>query len=146
MNFNKGLIFTNKEAVKRALTIYAAKLSRYFMTSRSTKSKLCVKCMDESCKWYIRAVMKPKLNGPWMLTSYMGPHNSIPLAMPKDGRMINSNFVAAELIPTLQQNHVVKIDHLRDIIKVKYYDHKLSYYKVWDAKQKAIAKIFGNWE
>ncbi|KAL0013076.1 hypothetical protein SO802_000145 [Lithocarpus litseifolius] len=24
--------------------------------------------------------------------------------------------------------------------------HKLSYYKIWDAKQKAIAKIFGDWE
>ena len=23
---------------------------------------------------------------------------------------------------------------------------KLSYYKLWDAKQKAIAKIFGDWE
>ena len=24
--------------------------------------------------------------------------------------------------------------------------HKISYYKIWDAKQKAIANIHGNWE
>lgn len=46
----------------------------------------------------------------------------------------------------MQENHTATIGHLRDSIKAKYYDHKLSYYKIWDVKQKAIAKIFGNWE
>ena len=50
MNFSIWLIFTNKEAVKCALTIYAAKHNRNFMTSRSTKNRLFVKCIDESCK------------------------------------------------------------------------------------------------
>ena len=25
------------------------------------------------------------------------------------------------------------------------FNHNISYYKVWDAKQKAIANIFGDW-
>ena len=37
------------------------------------------------------------------------------------------------------------IDELWAIIRTKY-DHELSYYKVWHAKQKAIAKIFEDWE
>ena len=60
MNFAKGLIFANKEAVKRALTIYATKHNRNIMTSRSTKSRLSVKCIDESCMWYVGAVAKPE--------------------------------------------------------------------------------------
>ena len=32
------------------------------------------------------------------------------------------------------------------MIEMKYNGHKPSYYKVWDAKQKAIAKMFENWE
>ena len=60
MNFAKGLIFANKEAVKCALTIYAAKDNRNFMTSRSTISRLSVKCSDESCMWYVGAVAKPE--------------------------------------------------------------------------------------
>ncbi|XP_065626133.1 uncharacterized protein LOC136066181 [Quercus suber] len=32
------------------------------------------------------------------------------------------------------------------MIESKYEGHKPSYYKVWDAKQKAIGKLFGNWE
>ena len=46
MNFAKWLIFANKEAVKRALTIYAAKHNRNIMTSRSTRSRLSVKCVE----------------------------------------------------------------------------------------------------
>ena len=109
MNFSIGLIFANKEAVKRALTIYAAKHNKNFMTSRLTKSKLFVKCMDGSCKWYIGAVVKPKHNGLWMVISYGGPHSCIPLGMDLDGRMMDSNFLAAEFIPTLQENHTATI-------------------------------------
>jgi len=32
------------------------------------------------------------------------------------------------------------------MIESKYDGHKLSYYKIWDAKQKVIEKIFWNWE
>ncbi|XP_030930830.1 uncharacterized protein LOC115956658 [Quercus lobata] len=32
------------------------------------------------------------------------------------------------------------------MIESKYESHKPSYYKVWDSKQKAIRKMFGNWE
>ena len=32
------------------------------------------------------------------------------------------------------------------MIETKYNGHKPSYYKVWDVKQKGIAKMFGNWE
>ena len=144
MNFSTGLIFENKEEVKRALTIYAAKHNRNFMTSRSTKSRLFVKCMDGSCKWYVGTIMKPK-HGLLMVTSYGGPHSCMPLGTALNGRMMDCNFLAAEFVPTLQENHTTTIDHLRDF-KVKYYNHKLSYYKIWDAKQKAIAKIFGDWE
>ena len=59
--------------------------------------------------------------------------------------MMDSNFIASEIIPKLRQDHNGHIDQLWDIIKTKY-DHELSYYKVWDAKQKAITKIFGDWE
>ncbi|XP_023922078.2 uncharacterized protein LOC112033536 [Quercus suber] len=145
MNFAKGLIFANKEAVKRALTIYAAKHNRNIITSRSTKSRLAVKCVDESCIWYVGTVEKPEY-GLWMVTSYKGPHSCIPLTMALDGRMMDCNFLAAEFVPLLQEKHTATIYHLRDFIKGKYYGHKLSYYKIWDAKQQAIAKIFRDWE
>ena len=59
---------------------------------------------------------------------------------------MDCNFLVAEFVPLLQEKHTATIYHLRDFIKGKYYGHKQSYYKIWDAKQWAIAKIFGDWE
>ena len=74
-----------------------------------------------------------------------GPHSCIPFGLRRDGKMMNSNFVAPEIVGKLRQNHTARIDELWEIIHTKY-NHELSYYKVWDAKQKTIAKIFGDWE
>ena len=58
---------------------------------------------------------------------------------------MDSNFVALEIVGKLRQNHNARIHELWEIIHTKY-NHELSYSKVWDAKQKAIAKIFRDWE
>ncbi|XP_075674775.1 uncharacterized protein LOC142643959 [Castanea sativa] len=58
---------------------------------------------------------------------------------------MDSNFVVSEIVEKLRQNHIARIDELRGHIDTKY-NHQLSYYKVWDVKQKAITKIFGDWE
>ena len=50
MHFCKGLTFANKEAVKHALIIYAAKYNRNFKIRRLTKTKLCAACIDDNCK------------------------------------------------------------------------------------------------
>ena len=55
--------------------------------------KLCAKCVDESCKCYVGAFMKHKLYRLWMVTVYVDPYICISLGLPKDGRMIDSNFV-----------------------------------------------------
>ena len=81
MNLCKGLTFVNKVDVKHALTIRALKKNKHFMISRLTKVKLCAKCMDESCKWYVVAVMKPNLHELWMVTVYVGLHTCIPIGL-----------------------------------------------------------------
>ena len=81
MHFSKGVTFANEEAVKCALIIYATKDNRNFIIRRSTKTKLCAACIDTNCKWYVGAFMKAKLNGLWMVTSYVGPHSSIPFSL-----------------------------------------------------------------
>ena len=63
----------------------------------------------------------------------------------KDGRMMDSNFLAQELHKYILEDHTYKIKDLQNLMKERF-QHKISYYKKWDAKQKAIAKIYGNWE
>ena len=101
MHFSKGLTFENKEAVKHALIICAAKDNRNFTIRRLTKTKLCATCINTNCKWYVRAFMKAKLNGLWVIMSYVGPHSCIPFGLRGDGKMMNSNFVALEIVAKL---------------------------------------------
>ncbi|KAL0001454.1 hypothetical protein SO802_015235 [Lithocarpus litseifolius] len=105
MNLCKGLTFANKVEVKRVLTICALKENKHFMNSRSTKKKLCEKCVDESCKWYVCAVMKLNLHRLWMVTVYIGPHTYIPNEVRNDGRMMNCNFIASDILKKLCEDH-----------------------------------------
>ena len=129
MHFCKGLTFANKQTVRRTLIIYAATDNRNFIIQRSTKTKLCATCVDDNCNWYVGTFMKSKLNGLWMVTSYMGPHTCIPFGLRRDGKMMDSNFVASKIVGRLRQNHTALIDEFWEIIRTKY-KHEVSYYKV----------------
>ena len=43
----------------------AAKHNRNIVTSRSTRSRLSMKCVDESCMWYVGVVAKPEHGLGW---------------------------------------------------------------------------------
>ena len=58
---------------------------------------------------------------------------------------MNCNFIASDILKKLCEDHTTLIKHLISMIESNYDGHKFSYYKVWDVKQKAIGKIFGNW-
>ncbi|KAL0010892.1 hypothetical protein SO802_006000 [Lithocarpus litseifolius] len=81
-----------------------------------------------------------------MVTVYVGLDTCIRIKVRNDGRMMNCNFIASNILKKLCEDHTTPIKHLRSRIELKYEGHKPSYYKVWDAKQKLIEKIFGNWE
>ncbi|XP_075636912.1 uncharacterized protein LOC142609186 [Castanea sativa] len=145
MNFSKGLIFPNKEAVKQALIVYSLDNNKNYITEWSNQKRLCVKCANESCAWKVRAFSQPKLNGLWAVKVFGGPHTCPSVGVNKDGRMMDSNFLAKELHKYILDDHTSKIKDLQNLMKERF-NHDISYYKIWDAKQKAIANIHGNWE
>ena len=59
--------------------------------------------------------------------------------------MMDSNFLAKELHTYVFADHTSKIKDLQNLMKERF-NHDISYYKIWDAKQKAIANIQKNWE
>ena len=59
---------------------------------------------------------------------------------------MTSHFIASDILKKLCEDYTTLIKHLISIIESKYQGYKLSYYKVWDVKQKAIGKMFENWE
>ena len=143
MNFSKGLIFPNKEVVRQALIVYSMDNNKNYITERSNQQRLCVKCTNESCAWKVRAFSQQKLNGLWAVTIYGDPHTCPSVGVNKDGIIMDSNFLTKELHTYILADHTSKIKDLQSLMKERF-KHDISYYKIWDAKQKAIANIHEN--
>ena len=92
-----------------------------------------MKCMNESCAWKVQAFSQRKLNGLWAITVYNEPHTCPSVGVNKDGRMMDSNFLAQELHKYVLEDHTCKIKDLQNLMKERL-QQEISYYKIWDAK------------
>ncbi|KAK9989606.1 hypothetical protein SO802_029845 [Lithocarpus litseifolius] len=120
MNFSKGLIFPNKEAVKQAIIVYSMDNNKNYIIEWSNQQRLCVKCANESCAWKVRAFLQRKLNGLWAITVYGGRHTYLSFGVNKDGRMMDSNFLAKELHTYVLADHTSKIKDLQYLMKERF--------------------------
>ena len=125
MNFSKGLIFPNEEAVKQALIVYSMENNRSYTTEWSNQKRLCVECVNGSCAWKVRAFPQRKLNKLWAITVYNGPHTCPSVRVNKDGRMIKKvnkspNTIMQKFLPGLQGSKVTQIDD--SLVTSKRYD------------------------
>ncbi|RYQ98615.1 hypothetical protein Ahy_B07g086378 [Arachis hypogaea] len=65
--------------------------------------------------------------------------------MSQDHRQLNSSLICRVILPLIQSNPSVSIPVFQGAVWASYH-FKPSYRKVWMAKQKAIAQIYGDWE
>ena len=113
--------------------------NKNYITEWSNQQRLCVKCANESCAWKVQAFLPRKLNRLWAITVYRGPHTCPSVGVNKDGRMVDSNFLAEELRTYVLADHTSKIKDLQNLTKERF-NHDISYYKIWEAKQKGYYK------
>uniref|UniRef100_A0A2N9F1B3 SWIM-type domain-containing protein n=1 Tax=Fagus sylvatica TaxID=28930 RepID=A0A2N9F1B3_FAGSY len=142
LEFRKGLIFSNKAEVQHAVKIYSIKRNQRYKVYESNLTQWAVYCTNE-CSWKLRACQRKK-HGFWEITKYYGPHTCTNLDVSKDGKMLDSNLIEREIHHLVVKDHAVTIGTL-DAEIFKEYKAKVSYFKLWDAKQKAIARIYGDW-
>ena len=86
--------------------------NKNYITEWFNQQRLCVKYANESCAWKVRAFSQRKLNGLWAVTVYGGPYTCPLVGVNKDGRMMDSNFLAKELHKYVLANHTSKINDL----------------------------------
>ena len=65
--------------------------------------------------------------------------------MDHDVRMMDSKFIAITLESYVREDISRTVSTLRSLLHAKH-GHWASHYKVWDAKQKAVAAIYGDFE
>ncbi|RYR60861.1 hypothetical protein Ahy_A04g017935 [Arachis hypogaea] len=74
-----------------------------------------------------------------------GVHPCLAPTMSQDHRQFDRSLIYCVILPLIQSNPSVRIATLQGAVRQNYH-FKPSYRKVWMAKQKVIAQIYGDWE
>ena len=141
-----GKHFPNKEAVLFAVKNYSIQRSVQYKVLESDHVTYHGKCkyFGNECSWSIRVtyLRKKKL---WEIRKYNGPHTCVSASLSQDHPKLDTNVICAIIFSTVQADPNVSIKVLQELVDARY-SFKTSYRKVWLAKQKAIAKVYGDWE
>nr|XP_023883392.1 uncharacterized protein LOC111995693 [Quercus suber] len=119
-------------------------LNKKFKYMKSDPERLVVTCVEDACPWSVRAI-NSKRRKLWEITTCKGPHTCSSLQVDHDGRMMDSKFIAITLESYVREDISRTIATLRSLSHAKH-DHWASHYKVWDAKHKAVAAIYGDFD
>ncbi|KAJ9675204.1 hypothetical protein PVL29_024234 [Vitis rotundifolia] len=85
-----------------------------------------------------------KPHGLFEITKYIGPHTCVYPKLSQDHSQLDSTFIAREIQNVVQRDHTISIAALHQIVKDKF-GYNLHYKRIWEAKRKAIIRIFDDW-
>ena len=141
-----GQQFPDKEAVLFAVKTYSIRRSVEYKVLESDHIKYHGKCKQfgNGCSWSIRVTYRQK-KGVWEIRRYNGPHTCLSTSLSQDHPKLDTNVICANIFSMVQADPTISIKVLQGSVEAKY-GFKTSYRKVWLAKQKAIGKIYGDWE
>ena len=141
-----GQQFPDKEAVLFAIKNYSIRRSVEYKVLESDQIKYHGKCkyFGNGCNWSIRVTYRRR-KGLWEIRKYNGPHTCVSASLSQDHPQLDTNVICATIFPMVQADSTISIKVLQGAVENRF-GFKTSYRKVWLAKQKAIARIFGDWE
>ena len=95
--------------------------------------------------WRLRACLK-KRTQLWEITQLDERHTCVNIDVHQDHVQLDANMLAREIQPIIEVDQGISIKALIEIIKARYDNHEVNYKRMWDAKKKAIASAFGDWD
>ncbi|RYR43643.1 hypothetical protein Ahy_A08g040046 isoform H [Arachis hypogaea] len=146
MELEVGMKFVNKDAAMLAVKNYNIRRSGEFKVVESDHSRYVCRCklFGDQCSWMVR-VAKTRASRFWEVRKYQGPHTCLASATSQDHAQLDSNVICQHIFPMVQADATICIKVLQGSVESAY-GYKVSYKKVWLAKQKAIARIYGDWD
>ncbi|KAK8618216.1 hypothetical protein V6N13_132217 [Hibiscus sabdariffa] len=140
--FEKGMIFGDKETLKQAVRQYEIKNRIDVKFKRTCNKKVQVVC-KEGCPWYIwasRVDPKDKMNMTWQIKSYIGNHTCM---MGFKNRNATYKWLAKTYIENNMAKPKYSTRHLkRDVMSDHLY--KVSLSKCLRAKNLALEMVLGS--
>ncbi|XP_057744757.1 uncharacterized protein LOC130962580 [Arachis stenosperma] len=144
--FQIGQSFQSKEEAVLSVKDYSIRRGVEYRVMESDHLKYHGRCKDfgKSCSWMIRISLRAR-KGTWEVRRYNGPHTCLATSVSSDHRQLDYHVICARIFPLVSADAAVPIKVLQQATEADY-GFKPSYRKVWKAKQKAVAQIYGDWE
>ncbi|RYR72627.1 hypothetical protein Ahy_A02g006846 isoform D [Arachis hypogaea] len=104
------------------------------------------KCSEfgNGCTWLIRLSLRQR-KGIWEVKRYNGPHTCLATSISSDHRSLDYHVISAFIMPMVRADASVSIKVLLNATAA-HFGFRPTYRRVWMAKQKAIALIYGDWD
>ncbi|XP_057744644.1 uncharacterized protein LOC130962450 [Arachis stenosperma] len=144
--FEIGQSFQSKDEAVLSVKDYSIRRGVEYRVIESDHLKYHGKCKEfgKGCTWLIRVALRAR-KGTWEVRRYNGPHTCLATSISSDHRQLDYNVICARILPMVRADAAVTVKVLQEATEADY-GFRPSYRKVWLAKQKAVAEIYGDWE
>nr|XP_029154668.1 uncharacterized protein LOC112805316 [Arachis hypogaea] len=144
--FQIGQSFQNKEEAVLSVKDYSIRRGVEYRVIESDHLKYHGKCKEfgKGCTWLIRVALRAH-KGTWEVRRYNDPHTYLATSISSDHRQLDYHVICARFLPLIRTDAAVTVKVLQQATEADY-GFRPSYRKVWLAKQKAMAQIYGDWE
>ncbi|RYR02336.1 hypothetical protein Ahy_B06g081138 isoform C [Arachis hypogaea] len=104
------------------------------------------KCSEfgNGCTWLIRMSLR-QWKGIWEVKRYNGPHTCLASSISSDHRSLDYHVISTFIMPMVRADAAVNINVLQNATAA-HFGFRPTYRRVWMAKQKAVAVIYGDWD
>ncbi|RYQ95406.1 hypothetical protein Ahy_B08g090684 isoform A [Arachis hypogaea] len=126
--FQVGQQFQDKDEALLSVKTYVGKCSEF----------------GNGYTWLIRLSLR-KRKGIWEVKRYNGPHTCLATSISSDHRSLDYHVISAFVMPMVRADASVRIKVLLNATAA-HFGFRPTYRRVWMAKQKAIALIYGDWD
>ncbi|XP_025616870.1 uncharacterized protein [Arachis hypogaea] len=138
--------FENKDEAVLSVKDYSIRRGVEYRVIKSDHLKYHGKCKQfgKGCTWLIHVALRAR-KGTWEVRKYNGPHTCLATSIFSDHRQLDYHVICARILPLVRADAAVTVKVLQQATEADY-GFRPSYRKVWMAKQKAVAQIYGDWE
>ncbi|XP_057756557.1 uncharacterized protein LOC130975844 [Arachis stenosperma] len=144
--FQVGQQFPDKDEALLSVKTYSIRRGIQYKVVESDHRWYVGKCSEfgNGCTWLIRLSLR-KRKGIWEVKQYNGPHTCLATSISSDHRSLDYHVISAFIMPMVRADASVSIKVLLNATAA-HFGFRPTYRRVWMAKQKSIALIYGDWD
>ncbi|XP_020992737.1 uncharacterized protein LOC107481963 [Arachis duranensis] len=144
--FQVGQQFQDKDEALLSVKTYSIRRGVQYKVVESDYRRYVGKCSEfgNGCTWLIRLSLRQR-KGIWEVKRYNGPHTCLASSISSDHRSLDYHVISTFIMPMVRADAAVNIKVLQNATAA-HFGFRPTYRRVWMAKQKAVAVIYGDWD